>query len=411
MKLRRLLAAVAPSFILIFGLSSTIWCQSSHAPQRMAIEPSIAAVYANTGEFPTADPVYAVAFSPDSSMLAAATANRVLRWDVATGQPQTPLMGFRGTAKLLAWSPDSKVIAGAGNGLDPSIRLYSAQTALPITTIKEAAPATAITFSSDGKLLAIALPTRVIELRNAETGTLKGSLVGATYAATDLLFADGDKILLAVGGGLGRQLGRLPSATSPRKPSVDIWRWSTIGEFARWDVLNGHSLQTELIPEGGPNARISPDGTLVAFVGSNALTKGAGDPTGRDPNDMERLVSWENDKLQVWHVPAPGEAPASTQYLQGAIVCEAPLGRNHPAWSADSRLVCASGNFGVVDISHNSLVRAGTYSGKSTFVCATISDSGEFAAAGTAEITIDPLFPAHNRVGVWTALTTAGPLL
>jgi WD40 repeat protein len=67
--------------------------------------------------------VLSLAFSPDTTLLAAASSDGFVRvWDTTTGQERLTLSGQRGTVFSVAFSPDGKYLATGGSG--DSIQVY-----------------------------------------------------------------------------------------------------------------------------------------------------------------------------------------------------------------------------------------------------------------------------------------------
>jgi WD40 repeat protein len=72
-------------------------------------------------------PVYSVAFSPNSQLLATGSRDRTVRlWDTATGTLQHTLEGHSDSVDSVAFSPNGRVLASSSN--DKIVRLWDTAT-------------------------------------------------------------------------------------------------------------------------------------------------------------------------------------------------------------------------------------------------------------------------------------------
>jgi WD40 repeat protein len=95
--------------------------------------------------------ILAVAFSPNGKILASAGNDKTVRlWDVAAGKNVATLSGHTEPVYCVTFSPDGKVLASAG---DRTVRLWNVASGRSIRTLSSGY-VRAVTFSPDGKTLA-----------------------------------------------------------------------------------------------------------------------------------------------------------------------------------------------------------------------------------------------------------------
>ncbi len=162
------------------------------------------------------DWVNAVAFSPDGRTLAAASSDNTVRiWDTGTDEVLATLPGPQ-PVNSLAWDGDHSVIAGGADGL---VRAWEIPTPILLGT----GTVSQVTYSPDGKLLAVA--TNDLELWNTATRTLAASatvpgatVISATWAPSGRLLAagysDGKIRFWQIGPGGLTQVGALLTASA-----------------------------------------------------------------------------------------------------------------------------------------------------------------------------------------------------
>ncbi len=154
--------------------------------------------------------IRSLAFAPNGTLLASGSTDQTVRiWDAATGQLLVTLRGHTGFIGGVAFSPDSTTLASASR--DGSARLwdvasgkeisgFSFRTALdPATNLRYWA--TGITFSPDGKMLAVGSTEGVVYLVDAKSGQIIHQLRGHTnwIVIRGLAFSPDGKTLYSAG--------------------------------------------------------------------------------------------------------------------------------------------------------------------------------------------------------------------
>ena len=152
-------------------------------------------------EFPeTIDSVFAVAFSPDSTKLAAAGADRAVRiWDVATGAEIMSIEDHADWVFDLAWSPDGKRIATASR--DKTCKVFDAVKKEVLATFPGHNDIVyCVRFTPDGKSVASAGNDNQIRVWNPDEDAKQIKTVGGFGGAIfRLAFAPDGKSLAATG--------------------------------------------------------------------------------------------------------------------------------------------------------------------------------------------------------------------
>ena len=154
------------------------------------------AAFAMLDEHP--DSITAIALSPDSTKLATAGEDWIVRlWDVRTGKYINNLIGHPGAINAVAFSPDGKILASAGSML----RLWNADTGeLLHAGNKDLGSIDRLVFSPNGKVLAGGGGwDRAVHLWDVNTGTLQKSPKGHTGEIHDIVFSPDSATLASVG--------------------------------------------------------------------------------------------------------------------------------------------------------------------------------------------------------------------
>lgn len=217
--------------------------------------------------FPYGDTVYACAFSPDGTRLAAGGHERDKNgyvgrvWEVATGKPLGTFGNGDNALRGLAFSPDGKTLAGAGDG--HAARLWDPATGRELRTFPtEGTRAATVAFTPDGAALAVG-GRHSLRLYDPATGAEKWRAdrkPGFVHVSAD---------------------GRVLTA-------------ATAGRIGLWDVASGRSLT----PEDGGDSSVNQ--VVATADGRRVVTRGVeGDAhvwDARTGGHRARLpVAWQKE--------------------------------------------------------------------------------------------------------------------
>ncbi len=241
--------------------------------------------------------VTGVAFSPDGTLIATASADKIVRiFDVQAAKnvkspaPVARFVGHKSQVLSVAFSPDGLLLASGG--LDRTVRLWDvkAQKAL-ITLSGHTGAVLNVTFSPDGKLLASASADGTVRIWDVAQAKTIVTLTGHSGAVWSIAFSPDGKDVVTGGDDHTVRL---------------------------WDVASGSEVNALLGHSGSVySVAFSPDGSLIASasedksvriwnaVSGSSLVLAAGQSSPAlsvafSPTIGLIVVGYANASIQVW---------------------------------------------------------------------------------------------------------------
>jgi WD40 repeat protein len=284
--------------------------------------------------FPRNTEIDAVAFSPDSKILAGAdTGDGIVRlWDIAANrQVETLVVKETDSTDTLAFSPDGRILAvGYGGGW---VRLWDVATGRQIGTPMKSPsdPATAVAFNPDGKTLAVA----------DETGTIQFWDVATQQRASKPMQA-GAPLAFSPDGSL------LSSVDS--SDSLTLWDVVTGQRVSPLDGYTGGLDSVAFSPDSQILATASKDGTVQLWdvatrqeIG-NPLDSGAGsvESVAFSPDGQSLATGNYDGTVRLWNVARL----LGTTTLTSSDISHSPVGAL--AFSPNGQILASANKTGTV---------------------------------------------------------------
>jgi WD40 repeat protein len=287
-------------------------------------------------------PVRAVGFSPDGTRLVSASSDRTVRvWPWPMGGEPTVLQEHTAAVRGLAFAPDGTL---ASCGEDNRIVLWNLATGEKIRELTGHTDLVfAVAFSPRGKLLASGSFDKTVKLWNPADGTEQATLEGHTDGVAGLAFAPGGRQLATAAAdnsvflwtaslprlqarhttklNLGTRAVAARSTTSTLAIANDnlVTLYDERGEQVR-STLKGHRgtiVHLAFSPDGAWLVSSARDRTArlwhVATGTTHAVLdghRGAVIAADFSPDGRTLLTASSDKTILVWDVPALGSAPA-----------------------------------------------------------------------------------------------------
>lgn len=262
----------------------------------------------------------AVAWSPDSRIVASGGYHDVCLWDVATGKLRARLSGHTNQIYSMAWSAASGLLASASS--DGTVRLWDVRQNQAVQTLHSAPsiPLFSVSWSPDGRRIAAGTEDGNVLLWDAQTGNQTATWLGPSQRVS--------------------KGGRFPFAAwgvswSPDGRRIVSTRYDDY--VLVWDVAIGHS---QVIPKTDtqPNtAAWAPDGRQFA------ITDDQGKVILWNAATMRRAASFQSHDEGGWSYGlawSPDDAMIASSRQSGLLqVWDAKTGKELAAIQAHTNAV------------------------------------------------------------------------
>ena len=230
--------------------------------------------------------VYAIAYSPDGSILAVGNPlNRVVLRDAGTGNVLRAFGVLGDSIRDLAFSPDGRAIASATR--DGRLDLWDLEAGEPRFTFRgQGLGLLALAFSPDGRAIASGSSEGEVFLLGAETGDVRHTLDGHQGAVFGVCYSPGGRTIASAGAD---------------------------GTVRLWEAATGRAIRVMADHTGAVlSVCFSPDGRRLASAGADRTIR-LWDPANglellalKDHEDWIRRVAFSPDGLRLVSVSDDG---------------------------------------------------------------------------------------------------------
>ncbi len=246
--------------------------------------------------------VYALAYSPDGTLLGVGCQDHTLRLlDAQSGITRLELKGHTDRISGVAFAPDSKRVASAGYN-DHTVRLWDAATGTLQNTLSTGTfGATAVAFSPDGKTVAGGVGNGDVIVWDAQSGAILHTLTGHKYAVWSVAFSPDGKSLASGSADntvniYDTSTGAVGLTLTGHTGFVFGVRFAPDGQTLAsggadrtvrlWDAHTGVQIRTLNLPEAVQAVEYTPDGLNVVAAGVGGSIRAYGLAAGQQVWDQ-----------------------------------------------------------------------------------------------------------------------------
>jgi WD40 repeat protein len=221
-------------------------------------------------------PVVSVAYSSDGTRIVTGSDDRTSKvWDARTGQEILTLKGHKESVTSVAFSPNGKhIVTGSG---DLIAKVWDVQTGREILTLKgHEKSITSVAYSPDGTWIVTGSNDNTAKVWDAQTGREYLTLVNHTMPVVSVAFSP-DSRRIVIGSGSGAHLSDESSGASV------------------WNVQAGRETLVLPVNGGVSSVAFSSDGKRIVTGGVGSVMDGVSDDGKRRP-----IVIEGGGSVKVW---------------------------------------------------------------------------------------------------------------